>query len=77
VGQIAKEMSERKRGKFPSQIIPNLRGYEQVNAVISLKSGKVIDNKVGTKKELEAPPTKATISKKVIEREYVILSPFS
>jgi hypothetical protein len=76
VEQMAKEMSERKRGEFPSQTIPNPRGHEQVNAVTSLRSGKVIDNMVGTEKEIEAPPTKATTSKKVIEREYVTLPPF-
>jgi hypothetical protein len=76
VGQIAKEMNERKRGEFPSQTISNPRGHEQVNTVTSLRSGKVIDNKVGTKKVVEAPPTKATTSKKVIKREYVTLPPF-
>jgi hypothetical protein len=76
MGQMAKELSERKRGEFPSQTIPNPRRHEQVNAVTSLRSGKVIDNKVETEKEVEAPPTKATTSKKVIEREYVTLPPF-
>jgi hypothetical protein len=76
VGQMAKEMSERKRGEFPSQTIPNPRGHEQVNAMTSLRSSKVIDNKVGTEKEVEAPPIKATTSKVVIEREYVTLPPF-
>jgi hypothetical protein len=44
--------------------------------VTSLRSGGVIDNKVRTEKEVEAPPTKATTSKKVIEREYMTLPPF-
>lgn len=74
---MAKEMSERKRGEFSSQTIPNPRGHEQVNAVTSLRSGKVIDNMVRTtEKEVEAPPTTAITSKKVIEREYVTLPPF-
>jgi hypothetical protein len=76
VGQMAKEMNERKRGEFPSQTIPNPREHEQVNAVTSLKSGKVIGNKVGAKKKVEATPTKTTTSTKVIEREYVTLPPF-
>jgi hypothetical protein len=73
---MAKEMSERKRGEFPSQTIPNPRGHEQVNSVTFLRNGKVIDNKVGIEKEVEAPPTKATTSKKVTKREYVTLPPF-
>jgi hypothetical protein len=76
VGQMAKEMSKRKKGEFPSQTIPNPRGYEQFNAVTSLRSGKVIDNKVGTEKEVETPPTKATTFTKIIDREYVTLLPF-
>jgi hypothetical protein len=76
VGQMAKEMNERKRGKFPSQTILNPRGHEQVNAMTSLRSGKVIKNKVGAEKEVETTPTKATTSTKVIEREYVTLPPF-
>jgi hypothetical protein len=72
VRQMAKEMSEKKRGEFSSQTIPNPRGHKQVNA----ERCKVIDNKVETKKEVEAPPTNATTSKKVIEREYVTLPPF-
>jgi hypothetical protein len=62
---MAKEMNERKRGEFSSQTILN-----------PFRSGKVIDNKVETEKEVEAPPTKDTTSKKVIEREYVTLPPF-
>jgi hypothetical protein len=42
VGQMAKELRERKRGKFPSQKIPNPRGHEELKAVTILKSGKVI-----------------------------------
>jgi hypothetical protein len=37
--------------------------------VTSFRCGKVVDNKVGIEKEVEAPSTKATTSKKVIERE--------
>jgi hypothetical protein len=76
VRQMTKEMSERKRGEFSSQTIPNPRGHEQVNAVTTLTNGKIIDNKIGTEKEVEAPPTKVTVSTKVIERKYVTLPPF-
>jgi hypothetical protein len=40
---MAKEMSERKVGEFPSQIIPNLRGHEELKVVKILKSSKVIE----------------------------------
>ncbi|CAL9025911.1 unnamed protein product [Prunus brigantina] len=51
VGQLAKELSERKKGEFPSQTIPNPGGQEQLKAVTVLRSGKVVDNKVGTDKK--------------------------
>jgi hypothetical protein len=47
VGQMTKELSKRKRGEFPSQTILNPRGHEQLT-VVTAKSGKIIDNKVGT-----------------------------
>ena len=42
VGQLAKEMSNRKQGDFPAQTIPNPGGHQQVQAVTVLRSGKVI-----------------------------------
>jgi hypothetical protein len=38
VGQLAKDLSERKSGKFPSQTVPNPRGHEQLNAMAALRS---------------------------------------
>jgi hypothetical protein len=73
---LAKDLSERKSVEFPSQTIPNPRGHEQLNAVIVLRSGKFIDNKVGIDETTKAPPTKITTSTKVIKREYVTLPPF-
>ncbi|CAL9020201.1 unnamed protein product, partial [Prunus brigantina] len=61
VGQLAKELSERKKGEFPSQTIPNPGGQEQLKAVTVLRSGKVVDNKKATK---------------VSEKEKVIFPPF-
>jgi hypothetical protein len=40
---MAKELSERKMGEFPSQTIPNLRGHEELKVVKILRSGKVIE----------------------------------
>ncbi|KAH0992154.1 hypothetical protein GBA52_003637 [Prunus armeniaca] len=75
VGQLAKELSERKKGEFPSQTIPNPGGQEQLKDVTVLRSGKVVDNKVGTdekeKENVEPPP-----ATKVSEKEKVILPPF-
>ncbi|KAK9921573.1 hypothetical protein M0R45_030078 [Rubus argutus] len=47
-GQLAKEVSARPRGALPSQVEPNPRGksHEQVNAISTLRSGKLYDNKV-------------------------------
>jgi hypothetical protein len=72
---MAKELSERKRGEFPSQTIPNPRGHEQLKAVTTLRSGKQIDNKVGTDETIQAPASEATTSK-VNEKEKVNAPPF-
>ena len=45
VGQLAKELSGRKQGEFPSETIPNPEGHQQLQAVTVLKSGKVIGTK--------------------------------
>jgi hypothetical protein len=73
VGQLAKELSEGKRGEFPAQTIPNPRGHEQLKAITILKSGKTIDNKVGIKLDETVPesPTEATTSK---DYEKVVLT---
>ena len=48
VGQMAKELSGRKQGEFPTQTIPNPGGHQQLKVVTVLKSGKVIGTKDGT-----------------------------
>ena len=45
MGQMARELNERKKGEFPAQTIPNPRGHQQLKAVIVLKNGKVIGTK--------------------------------
>ncbi|KAM7528606.1 hypothetical protein LguiB_032016 [Lonicera macranthoides] len=61
MGQMASQLGEREKGKFPSQPIPNPKGvsssgsasnppntqtHGQVQAITTLRSGKVVDNKV-------------------------------
>jgi hypothetical protein len=75
VGQLAKELSERKRGEFPPQTLPNPGGHEQLKAVTTLRSGKTIDNKVGIEETIPASPTVATTSK-ISEKEKVSAPPF-
>ncbi|KAI5335268.1 hypothetical protein L3X38_025401 [Prunus dulcis] len=47
LGQIADALSQREPGKFPSQLVILQRDQEQAKAVITLRSGKVINNGVG------------------------------
>ncbi|KAI5337340.1 hypothetical protein L3X38_016611 [Prunus dulcis] len=49
LGHIATTLNrlEREQGQFPSQIEANPRNHEQVQAITTLRSGKVIDNKIG------------------------------
>ena len=62
VGQLANPLNQRKEGKLPSQPVANPQGqymvdgsasgsvpHEQVQAVTTLRSGRVVDNKVGLK----------------------------
>jgi hypothetical protein len=42
VGQLAKEMNVRKQGEFPAQTIPNLGGHQQLQAITTLRNGKII-----------------------------------
>jgi hypothetical protein len=69
VGQIANTLNRREEGKLPSQPVINPKGLymvegstshlEQVQAVTTLRSGRVVDNLVEEKKkeQLEAPQT--------------------
>ncbi|CAL8168488.1 unnamed protein product [Prunus armeniaca] len=47
LGQIANALSQREPGKFPSQLVILQRNQEQAKVVITLRSGKVINNGVG------------------------------
>ncbi|KAI5674224.1 hypothetical protein M9H77_14588 [Catharanthus roseus] len=49
IGQLANAISRRDEGKLPSHPIENPRAnyHEQTKAVITLRNGKLIDNKVG------------------------------
>ncbi|KAI5666870.1 hypothetical protein M9H77_16723 [Catharanthus roseus] len=49
IGQLANAISRRDEGKLPSHPIENPKSnyHEQVKAVITLRNGKLIDNKVG------------------------------
>ncbi|XP_026459353.1 uncharacterized protein LOC113360014 [Papaver somniferum] len=64
VGQLASQTKDRDKGQFPSQTIPNPKGsfdvstfdaksYYQVQAVTSLRSGRIIDNHISNPKENE------------------------
>jgi len=59
IGQIASHLGEREKGKLPSQPVPNpklqfhegsssnaVHGLEHVQAVVTLRSGKQVDNQV-------------------------------
>jgi hypothetical protein len=58
VGQMAKELNERKQGEFPAHTIQNPRGHQQLKAVTVLRSGKVI----GVEETAQSPPHKASKS---------------
>ncbi|KAI5652763.1 hypothetical protein M9H77_29950 [Catharanthus roseus] len=49
IGQLANSISRRDEGKLPTHPIENPRAnhHEQVKAIITLRNGKLIDNKVG------------------------------
>jgi hypothetical protein len=64
IGQLANQVGERERGKFPSQPVPNPKeqfsigssstpthGQEHVQAIATLRSGKQVDNQVATPKD--------------------------
>jgi hypothetical protein len=84
IGQIANHLGEREKGKLPSQPVPNpkLQGessyahrQEHVQAIVTLRSGRQVDNQVvlheenpaelhrqdsGNNEEKEKEPSKAT-----------------
>ncbi|CAN6725580.1 unnamed protein product [Malus baccata var. baccata] len=44
-GQLAAQMSDREKGRFPSQTVPNPRGTEDCCAIRTLRCGKSYDNR--------------------------------
>jgi hypothetical protein len=64
IGQLANQMGERERGKFPSQPVPNPKGHfvigstsapshgqEHVQAIATLRFGRQVDNQVAMTKD--------------------------
>jgi hypothetical protein len=64
IGQLANQMGERERGKFPSQPVPNPKGQfvigstsapshgqEHVQAITNLRSRRQVDNQVAMPEE--------------------------
>ena len=56
MGQLATSLSEREKGKFPSQPVANPKRqyeigsnshHEQAKAITTLRSGRIVDNQVG------------------------------
>ncbi|KAM7484084.1 hypothetical protein LguiA_000093 [Lonicera macranthoides] len=90
MGQLASQLGEKEKGKFPSQPIPNPKGvsssrttpnppnapiHGQVQAITTIRSEKVIDNKVRMldnkeeeKEEEEQIPTKVESSPQVVNQ---------
>jgi hypothetical protein len=64
MGQMARELSERKKGEFLAQTISNPGGHQQLKDVTTLRNGKII----GTKET--AFPNEASTSK-VSDKEKV------
>ncbi|CAN6721688.1 unnamed protein product [Malus baccata var. baccata] len=59
-GQLAAHISDREKGKFPSQTVSNPRGHEDCNVVRTLRCGKSYDNRaICTEQNLPAVPITA------------------
>jgi hypothetical protein len=56
MGKIARELSERKNGEFPTQTILNPGGHQQLKAVTTLRNGKII----GTEETAQTSSTGAS-----------------
>ncbi|KAI5650359.1 hypothetical protein M9H77_36364 [Catharanthus roseus] len=75
IGQLANAISRRDEGKLPSDLIenPRVNYHEQAKAIITLKNGKLVDNKVGepikdselNENETEGIEMRTTIEKKI------------
>ncbi|KAB2595254.1 hypothetical protein D8674_017561 [Pyrus ussuriensis x Pyrus communis] len=62
LGQIADALSQREVGKFPSQPVILQRNQEQAKAITTLKSGKVINNRVGNEVTNESDHVNAGVT---------------
>ncbi|KAI5648402.1 hypothetical protein M9H77_34407 [Catharanthus roseus] len=74
IGQLANAISRRDEGKLPSHPIKNPRTnyHEQAKAVITLRNGKLVDNKVGEPikdSELNENETKGSDMETKIEKK--------
>jgi hypothetical protein len=103
IGQIASHLGEREKGKFPSQPMPNPKaltienssnsthGHEQVQSIVTLRSRRQVDNKVGQEeedlvmpqgkesgrdKEGEVEPSRAIPTVEDTQRSFVPKAPF-
>jgi hypothetical protein len=68
MGQMANTLNRREEGKLPSQPVLNPKGlymvneetsHQHVKSITTLRSGKLVDNQVGNKKDehTEVPET--------------------
>jgi hypothetical protein len=104
MGQMANHLNEREKVKLPSQPIPNPRmqfsggslsnpthGQEHVQAIVTLRSGRKVDNQVvlleenptmpqsqdnSNKEERDAEPCKATITTEDPPRFFIPKAPY-
>jgi len=104
IGQIASLLGEREKGKLPSQPVPNpklqvhggsssnaVHGQEHVQAVVTLSSGRQVDNKVvlpeenpaaqdgqgsGSTEEKDMEPSTATPTIEIPPRSFVPKAPY-
>ena len=68
MGQLATTVAEREKGKFPSQLVHNPKGvhevgsssshlHEKAKSIITLRRGKLFDNKVEVQTRKTYEPT--------------------
>ncbi|XP_050111761.1 uncharacterized protein LOC126590320 [Malus sylvestris] len=68
LGQIVDTLSQREPGKFPSQSMILQRNQEQAKAIITLRSGKVINNGVGNEVTNESDHVNAAATQEENEK---------
>jgi hypothetical protein len=104
MGQMANHLSKREKSKLPSQPVPNPKlqfgggsssnptnGQEHVQAIVTLRSGRWVDNQVvlpkenpampqgqdsGNKEEKDGEPSKATIAVEDPPRSFIPKVPY-